>query len=224
MAGMVLDSPFSDLVQLCEEVAQQSPVKVGAFPCFVFFVSCVPTSGSQVPKPLLKSVGLPLLRKSIQKRAGFDIGQCAPLRLVERCFVPALFCHGAEDAFIAPRHSEQLHAAYAGGLGNRRPFAPDSLTPGGPEKNRILVEGGHNTVRPSFMRDSASIFFAQCLGLEAAERPDDFFLPVGLQAHELRLQRPANDLPEWGAGDAQAEEDEMAAAIALSLQAAEEGK
>jgi hypothetical protein len=28
VAGMVLDSPFADLVQLCEEVAQMAPVKV----------------------------------------------------------------------------------------------------------------------------------------------------------------------------------------------------
>jgi hypothetical protein len=90
------------------------------------------------------------------------------------------------------------------------------------EKNRILVAGGHNTVRPSFLRDSASIFFAQCLGLEVAERPEDFFLPVGLQANELRVQSLANDLPGWGAGmqqrrDSDEEDAEMAAAIALSL-------
>jgi hypothetical protein len=176
-----------------------------------------------VPKGLLKSVGLPLLRKSIQKRAGFDIGNCSPVKLVDRCFVPALFCHGSEDVFIAPRHSEQLHAAYAGGADKESLFFIYFSLSFFAEKNRILVAGGHNTVRPAFLRDSASIFFAQCLGLEVADRPEDFFLPVGLHANEMRVQNVANDLPDWGAGlplredEGDAEDAEMAAAIAMSL-------
>jgi hypothetical protein len=216
VAGMVLDSPFADLVQLCEEVAQMAPVKVRLLSFLRFFEDNV-----QVPKGLLKSVGLPLLRKSIQKRAGFDIGNCSPVKLVDRCFVPALFCHGSEDVFIAPRHSEQLHAAYAGGEGKTRDCHV-FLTLLSAEKNRILVAGGHNTVRPAFLRDSASIFFAQCLGLEVADRPEDFFLPVGLHANEMRMQNVGNDLPDWGAGlpreeEGDADDAEMAAAIAMSL-------
>jgi hypothetical protein len=43
---------------------------------------------------------------------------------------------------------------------------------------------GHNTVRPQFMRDSASIFFAQCMNLELVDAPPDFSLPVGLNTIE----------------------------------------
>ena len=98
--------------------------------------------------------------------------------------MPALFVHGEKDDFILPAHSERLCEQYAG------------------EKNRILVQGGregrkqktsfffdnqssgHNTVRPQFMRDSASIFFAQCMNLELVDAPPDFSLPVGLNTIE----------------------------------------
>ena len=173
VAGMVLDSPFSDLPVLCEEVASMAQIKV--------------------PKSMLKSVGMPLLKKSIFKRAGFDIAECSPLKHVEFCFVPALFVHGEKDDFILPRHSEELCERYAG------------------EKNRILVKGNHNTVRPSFMRDSASIFFAQCLGMEFSPEAASFEIPVGLNTIQRELGADAEEPP-------QEEEDEMARAIALSLQ------
>jgi len=46
---------------------------------------------------------------------------------------------------IHKRHSEAIHAQYAG------------------DKNLIIVEGDHNSPRPKFMFDSVSIFLQTCL-------------------------------------------------------------
>ncbi len=169
-----------------------------------------------MPKAVLKNVGMPLLKKAIQKRARFDVAECSPRKYVAACFVPALFCHGEQDDFIAPRHSLQLCDAYAGGAPCGCVLFLWYLTVEA-EKNRILVKGGHNTVRPSFMRDSASIFFAQCLGLPLAELPGDFSLPVGLNTIG---EGEGWDVEGAREAEAEAEDDEMAAAIALSLREA----
>jgi PhoPQ-activated pathogenicity-related protein len=52
---------------------------------------------------------------------------------------------GRNDDFIGPHHSQQIYDAYAG------------------DKNLILVEGDHNSIRPRFMFDSVSIFLQQTL-------------------------------------------------------------
>lgn len=193
VAAMVLDSPFSDLPALCEEVAASSQLKV--------------------PKTVLK-VGMALMKKGIQKRAHFDIADCSPIKCVDECFVPALFVHGERDDFIAPRHSELLFEKYAG------------------EKNRILVKGGHNSVRPQFMRDSASIFLAQCMNMVLLEPgATSVPIPVGLNTVGLNLEEMDEDaFRHFGEGDIVLgggggvdinndgdEEDEIAKAIALSL-------
>ncbi len=54
--------------------------------------------------------------------------------------MPAIFIHGEEDDFVNPSHSKTLYKHYKG------------------EKKILLVEGGHNDVRPNFAMDSISIF------------------------------------------------------------------
>ena len=39
----------------------------------------------------VKQVALGMMRRSVRKRAGFDLDEVAPLDVVGRCFVPALF-------------------------------------------------------------------------------------------------------------------------------------
>merc|ERR1719223_1720382 len=70
----------------------------------------------------------------------FDIKHISPIAHADKCFIPALFVAGEHDDFINPKHSRQIHDRYAG------------------DKNIILVEGDHNSPRPKFMFDSASIF------------------------------------------------------------------
>jgi pimeloyl-ACP methyl ester carboxylesterase len=125
IAGIVLDSPFSNLVTLMEELA------------------C--GQGLRIPRYLIKSL-IGFLRRSIKKRAGFDICVSDPLSAAESSFIPALFGHGKEDDFIAFEHSEKLFKAYAG------------------DKNLISFEGNHNSPRPSFFNTSVMIFLHNVLG------------------------------------------------------------
>ena len=91
------------------------------------------------------SVALQMIQRSVKKQAGFNIKQISPISHADKCFIPALFVAGEHDDFIKKHHSEELHAKYAG------------------DKNIIIVEGDHNSPRPKFMFDSASIFLQTCL-------------------------------------------------------------
>lgn len=123
IAGMVLDSPFSNLRTLCDELA---------------------TSHTKVPK-FLVGAAMSFVKKTIQKKAGFDLNKLTPITHVKECFIPALFATGEQDDFIKPHHCEELHEAYAG------------------DKNLIKFEGDHNSSRPDFFNNSAVIFFTNTL-------------------------------------------------------------
>ena len=83
---------------------------------------------------------LGLMRSTIKSKANFDIYNCKPIENVDKCFIPAIFTAGEEDDFILPSHAHDLHEKYAG------------------DKNFVLVPGDHNSQRPSFFKDSVSIF------------------------------------------------------------------
>jgi len=96
IAAMVLDSPFADLMQLANELAQNAREQ-----------------GLRVPQFAVSATAA-LVRRSVRKRANFDPQDVSPIGNCGKCFIPALFAHGERDAFIKQHHSEQLHAAYAG--------------------------------------------------------------------------------------------------------------
>eukprot|EP00927_Polykrikos_kofoidii_P072342 TRINITY_DN68479_c0_g1_i1.p1 TRINITY_DN68479_c0_g1~~TRINITY_DN68479_c0_g1_i1.p1 ORF type:complete len:485 (-),score=84.97 TRINITY_DN68479_c0_g1_i1:170-1624(-) len=96
IGAMVLDSPFADLPQLANELAQNAR-----------------ENGLRVPGFAI-SVATSMVRRSVRLRAGFDMRDVSPIANCGKCFIPALFAHGERDAFIKPSHSEQLHGAYAG--------------------------------------------------------------------------------------------------------------
>jgi pimeloyl-ACP methyl ester carboxylesterase len=127
IACMILDSPFSDLTTLAEEMVEKGKEQGINVPGFV------------------TSIALRLIRGSVKKQAGVDIRDIAPISHADKCFIPALFVAGEHDDFINKRHSEMIHAVYAG------------------DKNMIVVEGDHNSPRPKFMFDSVSIFLQTCL-------------------------------------------------------------
>mmetsp|Transcript_13030 Transcript_13030/g.31066 ORF Transcript_13030/g.31066 Transcript_13030/m.31066 type:complete len:571 (+) Transcript_13030:55-1767(+) len=95
IAGMVLDSPFSNLRQLASELAQSEYLSV------------------KVPSWLL-SGALALGRLRIKLLCSFDIDELSPIEHVGNSFIPALFIHGVDDDFISPHHSQRLHEAYTG--------------------------------------------------------------------------------------------------------------
>ena len=89
-----------------------------------------------------------LVRKTIKKKAKFDVKDLSPIDYVERCFIPAFFVAANDDTFIRPSHTQALHDRYAG------------------EKNLMMVEGDHNSARPQFMMDSVTIYFYNTLQCE----------------------------------------------------------
>lgn len=137
IACMILDSPFADLTQLCEEMVEKAREQ-----------------GVIVPG-IVVSLAIRMIQSSVKKQAGFNIKHISPIAHADKCFIPALFVAGEHDDFIKKHHSEDLHAKYAG------------------DKNLIIVEGDHNSPRPKFMFDSASIFLQTCLQI-----PNDWALNV----------------------------------------------
>jgi hypothetical protein len=134
---MILDSPFADLTQLCEEMVEKGREQGITVPNFVV------------------SVAIRMIQGSVKKQAGFNIKHISPIAHADKCFIPALFVAGEHDDFIKKHHSEDIHKKYAG------------------DKNLIIVEGDHNSPRPKFMFDSASIFLQTCLQI-----PNSWALPV----------------------------------------------
>eukprot|EP00930_Biecheleria_cincta_P003452 TRINITY_DN104382_c0_g1_i1.p1 TRINITY_DN104382_c0_g1~~TRINITY_DN104382_c0_g1_i1.p1 ORF type:complete len:323 (+),score=48.08 TRINITY_DN104382_c0_g1_i1:51-1019(+) len=94
IAGLVLDSPFSDLKVLCEELVD------------VY-------TNSRVPR-WVTGIALHMVRSSISTTADFDIYDLAPVNHVNNSFIPAFFTAAYNDTFIKPHHAKALHDAYAG--------------------------------------------------------------------------------------------------------------
>ena len=86
-----------------------------------------------------------LVKSTIMKKAKFNLDEIEPKNYAVRCFIPALFCHAKNDTFVNQHHCKDLSEVYAG------------------DKNVIYVEGNHNSSRPRYFRDSASIFFYNTL-------------------------------------------------------------
>ncbi|XP_027329189.1 uncharacterized protein LOC113845804 isoform X2 [Abrus precatorius] len=136
IAGMVLDSPFSDLVDLMMELVDTYKVRL--------------------PKFTVK-FAIQYMRRTIQKKAKFDIMDLNTIKVAKSCFVPALLGHAIDDDFIQPHHSDRIFEAYMG------------------DKNIIKFEGDHNSPRPQFYFDSINIFFHNILQPPEDEVGESFF-------------------------------------------------
>ena len=126
IAGIVVDSPFSSLKKLSKELAS----RYAKLPGFVL------------------SGAMSLVRKTIKKKAKFDINELNPIDSVDKCFIPAMFAAGKNDTFILPQHSEELYQKYAG------------------EKSIKYIDCDHNDPRPDFYMHSVAIFFYNVLYCE----------------------------------------------------------
>ncbi|KAK4741676.1 hypothetical protein SAY87_025264 [Trapa incisa] len=93
IAGMVLDSAFSNLFDLMIELATIYKIRL--------------------PKFTIK-VALQYMRRVIQKRAKFDIRNLNCLQVASKTFIPALLGHANGDKFIQPHHSDLIFNGYAG--------------------------------------------------------------------------------------------------------------
>ncbi|XP_022849221.1 uncharacterized protein LOC111371454 isoform X3 [Olea europaea var. sylvestris] len=93
IAGMVLDSPFSDLVDLMMELVDTYKVRL--------------------PKFTVK-FAIQYMRRAILKKAKFDITDLNTIKVAKCSFVPVLFGHAVDDDFIQPHHSDRIFYAYVG--------------------------------------------------------------------------------------------------------------
>lgn len=93
IAGMVLDSPFANLVDLMMEMVDVHKMRI--------------------PKFTVK-VAVQYMRRAIQKKARFDIMDLDVIQVAAKSFIPALFGHATEDMFIQPHHSDLIYKSYAG--------------------------------------------------------------------------------------------------------------
>ncbi|EGG21210.1 alpha/beta hydrolase fold-1 domain-containing protein [Cavenderia fasciculata] len=132
IAAMVLDSPFSCLYKVAEELVLSTVQKMPKF---------------------MISVGLKMVRSSIKKRAHFDIKELDIVPVAEKVFIPSLFAHGKDDTFVRPHHSEKIFEKYQG------------------DKNRLLLDGDHNSDRPEFFFQSVCIFFTNHLKPDPLPEP-----------------------------------------------------
>jgi pimeloyl-ACP methyl ester carboxylesterase len=94
IAGMVLDSPFTSLRDLAEELVD------------VFI-------GIRLPKWMI-SIAMNFIRSTIKSKARFDINELTPFSHCENSFIPALFVAAKSDTFIHPSHAKKLYGAYSG--------------------------------------------------------------------------------------------------------------
>ena len=131
IAAIVADSPFASLKLVIKEQAK----KYSKMPGFII------------------NIARKIVRKTIMKKAGFNIDDVSPINCVDKCYIPILLCHAIGDKFIPPHHTEHLFDKYAG------------------EKDRLLVEGDHNSTRPDFFLDSVAIFFYNALQCDILPAP-----------------------------------------------------
>lgn len=94
IAGMVLDSPFTSLRSLAEELVD------------VFI-------GVSLPKWIV-GLAMNMIRSTIKSKARFDINDLSPISHVDKTYIPALFVAAESDTFIRPDHAKKLFTAYAG--------------------------------------------------------------------------------------------------------------
>lgn len=92
IAGLVLDSAFTDLKTLAEELCKQY---------------------ASIPK-LVVSGAMSIVRKTIQSKAKFDINTLCPINHVKNAYIPAFFVHGKDDDFVKPHHTQKLYDEYSG--------------------------------------------------------------------------------------------------------------
>jgi hypothetical protein len=94
-------------------------------------------------------------RRSVKKRAGFDINSINPIDYASRAFIPAFFGHAHADTFVKPHHTQRLHAEYSG------------------DKELMLFEDNcdHNSPRPTAFYEAVRSFLSRALHLSNDTSP-----------------------------------------------------
>lgn len=118
---------------------------------------------------------LRFIRKSILKKANFDIDKLDVLKYAKNCYSPWKFFYPNNDDFVDPSHSKKLYQVYSG------------------DKSITEFEGDHNSQRPNFFYDSAAIFFHNVLMCDSIEIKENSPRLPGIESDET----PIDKLPEF---------------------------
>lgn len=122
--ALVLDSPFANLREVAMHLANSHTRFVPNF-CIKIIFS--------------------LIKRSIQKKANFNINKLIPLKNVGQIKIPALIAYSFQDELIPYGQFEDLSNAYGG------------------EKDIIILEGSHNDVRQLEFCKAVGLFFCKHL-------------------------------------------------------------
>ena len=120
---MIVDSAFTDLPSLAEELVEKGRAQGLFAPGFLVYIV------------------MQFIRHSVSKLAGFDIQALSPIEHVSNCSIPVLFVTAEGDSFVPAHHTKKLFEKYAG-----------------EDKQMVVVDGDHNTPRPSTFYQTASAF------------------------------------------------------------------
>ncbi|CAI7839883.1 unnamed protein product, partial [Closterium sp. NIES-54] len=151
IAGMVLDSPFSNLPNLILELVDTFKIKL--------------------PKFTVKML-VYYLRNLIKKKVpDFDINDLDAVGVAKSSFIPVLFGHASGDTFILPHHSQQIHEAYAGDK-NLITFAGDHNS----HRPNFFYDSAaiflHNVLQPPPIQEPpASSLYSHIPGESDAQQP-----------------------------------------------------
>jgi len=93
LSACVLDSAFSDLRSVAEDLVSRGRLPIPGF--------------------LFRWI-LEFIRAEVSTRAGFDLLALAPIEAARKAKCPAVFAVAYDDDFVLPQHSQDLHDAWAG--------------------------------------------------------------------------------------------------------------
>jgi len=152
VAGLVMDSPYSSLVEVAKDL--------------------VADINSSIPSFLVLGV-LQLVRRSVVNRAGFDIYDVEPQKVISKCRCPAFMLHGTNDRVVQPKHSIKLSNKYRA------------------EALHVDFVGTHNSPRPAMILKSVAIFIRTAL--EDPSRIERAFITIrelfAMEDEETRIAR-----------------------------------
>jgi len=111
---------------------------------------------------------LRFVRATILRKTGMDIMRLQPAENVNDCTMPAVFLVGSEDTFISPHHTEAIFKRYAG------------------EKRLITVDGGHNSMRPTFAMEAAAAVLKRAVNPLPPPSPPQDAETLCLKAQQLQ--------------------------------------
>ncbi|ERN12395.1 uncharacterized protein LOC18440613 isoform X1 [Amborella trichopoda] len=187
IAGMVLDSPFSNLVDLMMELVDTYKVRI--------------------PKFTVK-FAIQYMRKVVQRKAKFDIMVLNALQVAKHCFVPVLLGHASEDDFIRPHHSDLIYNAYAGDK-NIIKFEGDHNSPRPQFYHDSVTIFFHNVLQPptdlsegstlramnDYMDEEDSMWFMRRHNFEEPPLPGDIMANGTEEAiNQLRMRRQISSI------------------------------